>query len=477
MSNVVHLRPAAFSSTDSSTATPTAEENSSPATAVAAPSAPTRRSSTPPKRGLTEAFVADLAHGPARYEVRDPKASGLRLRVAAAPGNTKAWVWYAVDGGKRLCITLGRWPAVTVDAARLELEKMKARKASGALAQHLEQKDAPPPVAPGALLLREVAEDYYRTQIKGKVRYPEAVRAVIDNHVIPRLGPLEVAKLTTRVLREPAELAVNGGAEVYAAKVLQVTKAIVRFAVERGDLEIDVGAPLRPKSLGIVTSRRRTRSLDDAELGPVLAAVDTLGEPTRTLMQLLLLTGVRTGELLRARWSEIDLDAAVWTIPPERQKLRKEREQDAKPWRVPLSAPAVTLLKHLRTFDRKSPWVAASSESAEGHVTDKVLGRALRRLQGSEPQRDGKSPRPAALKLEGQRVSPHDFRRALRGWLARNACPLEVAERCLGHSLRALGGVVATYAADDLFDARREWMERWAAHLDAHRTGAESVMS
>jgi integrase len=201
-----------------------------------------------------------------------------------------------------------------------------------------------------------------------------------------------------------------------------------------------------------------------------LGAVQRLGEPTRTLLQLLLCTGVRTGELLRARWSEFDLQTGVWTIPPERQKLRKDKEQDAKPWRVPLAPPVVEMLKHLRSFGRKSPWVAASSEAKDGHVTDKVLARALRRLQGADRAPNDK--RPAALRLEGARVSPHDFRRALRGWLARNSCPIEVAERCLGHSLRALGGVVATYAADDLFDARREWMTRWAAHVASHRAAA-----
>ena len=252
--------------------------------------------------------------------------------------------------------------------------------------------------------------------------------------------------------------------------MLQVTKAVVAFAVGRGDLEIDIGAPLRPRALGIVTSRRRTRSVEDNELPALLAALEQLGEPTRTLLRLLLHTGVRTGELLRARWSEFDLPHAVWAIPPERQKLRLEAQQRAKPWRVPLAPSAVAMLKHLRSFAPKSPWVAASTDAKDGHMTDKVLGRALRRLQGGDKKPDGgKNRKSPPLNLEGTRVSPHDFRRALRGWLARNGCPIEVAERCLGHSLRALGGVVATYAADDLFDARREWLERWATHLESHR--------
>lgn len=458
MSTAVRRVSSTFSSTDSSTAAP-GERDGGPAKRRGSGN----RSSSPPARGLTEAWVADAAHREDRYEVADPVTPGLRLRVAARPGDAKTWVWYVVDGGKRQCITLGRWPATSVDAARVRLAEAKAAKADGRLAEHLLiRSGGTVPAAEGALLFRDLAEDYFRTMIAGKVRHPGAVRTILDNDVIPNLGGFEVAKLTTRVLRLPAERAVARGAEVYAAKILQITKAIVAFAVGRGDLELDVGAPLRPRALGIVTSRRRDRTPGEAELGPILAAVETLGEPTRTLLRLLLFTGVRTGELLRAPWSEFDLTQGVWTLPPARQKLRLEKEQGAKPWRIPLAPPVVAMLKHLRSFAPKSPWVAASSDSKDGHMTDKVLARALRRLQGADQKGN------ARVLTLAEPVSPHDFRRALRGWLARNGCPLEVAERCLGHSLRALGGVVATYSADDLFDVRREWMARWAAHLESH---------
>jgi integrase len=407
---------------------------------------------------LTEAWVADLQHGPKRFEVRDPGASGLRLRVAASPGNVKAWVWYAVDGGKRHLITIGRWPTVSVEAARARLAELKRMKGAGRLAQHL----SPPPPPDGALLVRTLAEDYFRTMIGGKRRHPGDVRSILDNYIKPRIGELEVAKLTTRDVAKPAEAAVANKAVQHAAKVLQISKALTAFAVARGDIPIDVGAPLKARALGAVTTRRRRRSVEEHELRPLLAALAKLREPVQTLMHLLLYTGVRTGELLHAPWSEFDLKAGMWTLPPPRQKLRLDKEQDAKPWRIPLAPPVVAMLERLHSFAPKSPWVAASSEAEDGHITDKALGRALRRLQGADT-------RPAALKLDGARLRPHDFRRALRGWLMRNGCPIDVAERCLGHSLAALGGVISTYAVDDLFEIRREWMARWAAHLESHR--------
>jgi integrase len=294
--------------------------------------------------------------------------------------------------------------------------------------------------------------------IDGKRRHPGDVRSILDNYIKPTIGDVEVAKLTTQDVAKPTRAAVQNKAVQHAAKVLQISKALTAFAVARGDIPVDVGAPLKAKALGAVTTRRRSRSVEENETKPLLAALTQLGEPTSTLLNVLLYTGVRTGELLRAPWSEINLEERVWTLPPARQKLRLDKEQDAKPWRIPLAPPVVAMLKHLRSFAPKSKWVAASDDAKSGHITDKALGRALRRLQAR-----------GDLKLEGGYVRPHDFRRALRGWLMRNGCPIDVAERCLGHSLAALGGVVSTYAVDDLFAIRHQWLERWAAHLESHR--------
>jgi integrase len=289
--------------------------------------------------------------------------------------------------------------------------------------------------------------------------------------------------LTTRALRPPTEKAVADGSPVQAAAVLQVTKALTAFAAGRGDLAVDVGAPLRAKVLGAVTTSRRTRRVVDAELPALLAGFKTVADPTQTLLRLLLTTGVRTQELLNAPWSEIDLKAAVWTIPPERQKLTLEGMKGAEAWRVPLSPAAVDLFKHLRSLEPKSLWVAASSDTKSGHVTDKVLSHAMRRLQGlDKPSARIAAERAAHRKAEGStkkypgtipgrgprmalpggQVNAHDFRRTLRSWLDENKCRLAVAERCLGHKLQ---GVERVYAVADLFDERREWLDKWAAHL------------
>ncbi|MBK9517480.1 MAG: tyrosine-type recombinase/integrase [Anaeromyxobacter sp.] len=152
------------------------------------------------------------------------------------------------------------------------------------------------------------------------------------------------------------ELACDG-ARVHAAAVLQITKALSRFAVAGEHLAVDVAAPLRPQMLRAITNSERDRVVEADELPLLLSGLHQLGDPTRTLLRLLLATGVRTGELLGASRSEFDLEAAVWTIPPERQKLTRDKIEKAKPWRVPLAPSVVALLKSLKKPAPKSKWV------------------------------------------------------------------------------------------------------------------------
>ncbi len=85
----------------------------------------------------------------------------------------------------------------------------------------------------------------------------------------------------------------------------------------------------------------RDRVLTDDELRRLWTATDAIGWPFRDLVRLLMLTGQRRDEIGRMRWSELDLDAALWTIP-------KERAKNGQAHLVPLSAPAVAILRACR---------------------------------------------------------------------------------------------------------------------------------
>ena len=151
-------------------------------------------------------------------------------------------------------------------------------------------------------------------------------------------------------------------------------------------------------------------------------------------LEFTILTAARSGEVRGALWSEIDLDAAVWTVPGARMKAGKEH-------RVPLSEDALFILNTLPHEDRDA-LVFASPRG--GMLSDMSLTAVLRRMQVD--------------------AVPHGFRSTFRDWAAeRTNYPREVAEMALAHTIG--NKVEAAYRRGDLFEKRRLMMNDWAAFL------------
>lgn len=163
-------------------------------------------------------------------------------------------------------------------------------------------------------------------------------------------------------------------------------------------------------------------------------------------LELTILTAVRSGEALGARWSELDLAGAVWTIPAERMKARAEH-------RVPLSAPVVRLLRQLQadaeTAGAALPWVFPN-ERGTGPLSGMSMAMLLRRMGREE-------------------ITVHGFRSTFRDWAGdRTEFPREIAEAALAH---AVGNKVEqSYRRGDALEKRRGLMDAWAAFIGAAAT-------
>jgi integrase len=158
-----------------------------------------------------------------------------------------------------------------------------------------------------------------------------------------------------------------------------------------------------------------------------------------------LLTGVRTGEVLGARWDEINTGAKVWTIPAERMKAARE-------FRVPLSAAALTVLAELAAL-RQSDFLFPGAKVGRP-LNHAAMLMALRRLRGAG-------------------ATVHGMRSGFRDWASEHGVAGEVAEACLAHTI--VNRVEAAYRRGDLLEPRRAVMERWARFL-ATPAGEEGVV-
>ena len=198
---------------------------------------------------------------------------------------------------------------------------------------------------------------------------------------------------------------------------------------------------IRAKDL-IGEKKIRQRVLKDDELCAVWKATEATPYPYGPLVKLLLLTGTRRTEASDARWSEFDLDAEIWTIPPERFKSDKVHI-------IPLSKDAVTLLADLPHW-QKGDYVFSTRD---GHIPIDGFSKAKQQLDELVAEKLGREPEPWVL---------HDLRRTVRTRLSQLRVPTEVAELVIGHAQK---GLHAIYNQHDFLDERREALELWAAKL------------
>jgi integrase len=154
------------------------------------------------------------------------------------------------------------------------------------------------------------------------------------------------------------------------------------------------------------------------------------GAPARAL-EFLILTAARSGEVLKAKWDEIDLADAMWTVPGARMKARREH-------RVPLSPQAVALLRSLPT-EANNPYLFVGAQ-AGGHLNKNTFETLMQRMQRGE--------------------TTHGFRSAFRTWAAEKTnVPREVCERALAHTVGS--ATERAYERGDALNKRRKLMEMW----------------
>ncbi|SFP15401.1 site-specific integrase [Variovorax sp. 770b2] len=332
-------------------------------------------------------------------EYADDEVQYLRLYVTAG-GTAKKWGIYKWIAARKHAVrrSLGDYIDVPVDEAR-----QKAVAEYAGLKQ--DAKAAPKAVVTtiGAAL-----DEYTRSLVLKKRKQPRWAdetfrrKGVYDDWLERPMEDITAIELEGRQSKITKE---RGPAA--ATRALKGFRAVYAYAIRRklyrGD---NIGTDLE-----MVESEPRERVLSTRERGQVLAALET-GEFKFTIwrpfFRLLLLTGVRWGNLAAANWKDIDLDAAIWTIPRSESKMKNSM-------RVRLRAEAVELFREQVGKDKT--WVFPSpKKSRSGHITEP--GYAWLRV----------------LEAAGiEHATPHDLRRTFGSVLLREGTPLEVVKETLGH--------------------------------------------
>lgn len=291
------------------------------------------------------------------------------------------------------------------------------------------------------------------------------VRRRLEANLYPSLGKRPISQIDAPELLDVLRRIERRGAHDLAHRVLGVCGQVFRYGVATGRCPRDVAADLRGALTPHVVEHQK--AVDPMkELPALLKAIDsydTIGDQqTRLALQLLMLTFVRTGELIGAAWDEFDIDDALWTIPGERMK-------NGLPHIVPLSSQALALLLELKAMYYGSDFVFPG-RNAKKHISNNTLLYALYRLGYRGKQTGHGMRRIASTLLNGTSFDEHGnmigIRRA-RSVKAQTGFPPDVIERQLAHVERnqTRGAYnMAAYLGD-----RTHMMQTWADYLDKVR--------
>lgn len=195
-------------------------------------------------------------------------------------------------------------------------------------------------------------------------------------------------------------------------------------------------------------TRGRQAALDYAQAPEFFAALRKRQGMAARALEVTLLSGLRTGEVIGARWSEIDLNNKTWTIPSDRLKDRRTRTE---PHRAPL---ARQLIAVLRTLPRTGDHVFPSSRASKplSNMAMLTLLKKMNRDDAGKPRWvDSKS---------GRLITPHGLRATFRTWGEDAGYERDLLEEALGHQIG--NAVERVYRRTDSFERRRAVMEAWS---------------
>jgi integrase len=407
-------------------------------------------------KGLTAAQV-EKGTKPGRY------GDGAGLYLLVRSREAKFWLFRYTRQGKMREMGLG--PAVGRTAVSLSEARTKARQLHAAvregkdpLAEREAEKakaraDAAKALA-GAMTFGEVADMFIATHEASwrNPRHCQQWRQTLRDYVLPAIGDLPVSSVDTGTVLKIIEPLWLNKTET-ASRVRGRIESILDYAKVRGWREGENPARWRGHLDHILPARGKMHrvkhhaALSWREIGAFMQRLRQSGSPMGArCLEFLILTACRSGEVRGARWTEIDLDRAVWTIPEARMKAGREHH-------VPLSDVAKVLLREMAQLG--SAGFIFPGLKAGRPLSDVALANAVNAAGGNG-------------------ATVHGMRSAFRDWCAESTNhPRELAEAALAHVLK--DKTEAAYQRGDLLEKRRQLMAEWAAFCNEPMQLGEAV--
>ncbi len=397
---------------------------------------------------LTELKIKSSKPQLKAYKLADEK--GMYLLVQ--PSGGKLWrLDYRFDG-KRKTLALGSYPDVTLSNSRDRRDEARKILAAGSDPSEIKKALKAGRKEQAANSFEVTARRWHQKNAgKWSESYADKTIRMLERDVFPWIGSKPVADLEAPEFLSVARRVEKRGHIDTAHRAMQLCGQVMRFAVAEGLVRRDPTGDLRG-ALVPVESNHMPSVTEPARVGQILQMFEafTGSFQVQCALKLAPMVFTRPGELRRAKWADINLDEAMWSIPAEVMKMRE-------PHLVPLSTQAVEILKDLLPFSGHLEYVFPGGRDPKRPMSDAAVNAAMRRL-GIDTQNE---------------LTGHGFRAMARTILhERLGYEPDVIEQQLAH--KTPGPLGAAYARAKFIDKRIKMMQAWSEYLDKLRNAAGS---
>jgi integrase len=374
---------------------------------------------------------------------RHSDGGGLYLMVR--PTGSRSWILRSQLNRKRQDFGLGSASVVTLSEARAKAAELRAKLKSG-------EEIRPSSPAPKVEIptFSEAAHACHKAIRAGwrNEHHRASWLASLENHIFPHIGGSRVDEVTSVMVRDalaPIWLTIPETAR----RILQRVRTVLEYSHLEGWCPHEASLRSVPKGLPRQPAEENHFvAMPYTEVPDLMRRLDNL--PTsagREALQFTIYNAVRSGETRHATWPEFDLDAAIWSIPASRMKMRQ-------PHVVPLSPAAIAILRR-RWPLRASDDGLVFSTHGKKPISDMTMTKVLR-------------------DLGFPKTTVHGFRSSFTDWAAeRTRCPKEIVDKALAHKLA--DRVEAAYRRTNFLERRRALMLSWARFVTPLSVGNDTV--
>ncbi|UZD69301.1 tyrosine-type recombinase/integrase [Brucella sp. JSBI001] len=391
---------------------------------------------------LTDTAIKNLKPQNAAKKYSD--GGGLHLLVS--PTGSKLWRLAYRFNGKQKLLAFGAYPSVSLADARRRREDAKTLLATGTDPSEQVKADRRRQRVSSANTFDAIADELLeKFEREGRAETTMIKKRWLLDLIRPAIGSRPIAEITAAEVLEPLRAVEAEGNYETARRMRSTAGQVFRYAIATSRADNDPTGALRG-ALTTPTVTHHAAITNPQAFGGLLRAVWAYeGTPeTKAALQLMAMLYPRPGELRKAHWSEFDLDAATWTIPAARMKMRRGHVK-------PLPTQAVGLLRELHKHTGDGSLVFPSIKSRKQPISENTLNGALRRLGFTSEE----------MTSHGFRASASTMLNESKKW------PADAIEAELAHV--GADQVRRVYHRALYWDDRVKMAQAWADDIDALR--------